>query len=275
MQLPYFYVILHKPSNKRYAGCKFGRFADPTTFMTSDGYQTSSKTVKALIQSDGLDSFKIDLIVTEDVVGNVHEYETSFLKINDCANDLMWINCHNNTIASFGTSEFESMMIKRHGVENIMHSLDYKKKAVTCAAKALTLIPKEERLSWEQRRQASNFKKYGASNLMQVASLREAVKKTWNERYDGHPMRDPSIKARASMKMRSQESQLSRKKTSKERYGVEHHTQRPENRKIVSEAKKRYWNERATTHQCRHCKKESRNPAMIARWHNDNCKQRR
>jgi hypothetical protein len=54
-QVPYFYIIHHKPSGKMYAGAKWGKDAHPDKFMKSSGYLTSSKKVEELIEKDGID----------------------------------------------------------------------------------------------------------------------------------------------------------------------------------------------------------------------------
>jgi bacillopeptidase F (M6 metalloprotease family) len=65
MKTPYFYIIKHKNTGRKYVGSKWAKDADTSTFMTESGYQTSSTTVWKLIEKDGLDSFEI-----EDIEGN-------------------------------------------------------------------------------------------------------------------------------------------------------------------------------------------------------------
>ena len=68
MKTPYFYIIKHKESGKRYVGSKWAKDADTETFMTDDGYKTSSVTVHELIEKDGLYSFEIEDIITEEEI---------------------------------------------------------------------------------------------------------------------------------------------------------------------------------------------------------------
>jgi hypothetical protein len=84
---PFFYVIEHIPSGKRYIGSKWSsdpaRLATPSQFMVEGGYQTSSKSVKELIKRDGLDSFAINEIVLESEItgfNSIFEYEIYRLK---------------------------------------------------------------------------------------------------------------------------------------------------------------------------------------------------
>lgn len=53
---PYFYNIQDTRNGMYYAGIKYGKDANPKTFMTEGGYQTSSKTIKKLIISFRLTS---------------------------------------------------------------------------------------------------------------------------------------------------------------------------------------------------------------------------
>lgn len=59
--------------------------------MTEDGYQTSSSDVKDLIASDGLDSFEIIELLLEDQIGDVYQFETTFLRSNKIASDKNWL----------------------------------------------------------------------------------------------------------------------------------------------------------------------------------------
>lgn len=97
---PFFYVIEHIPSSKLYMGSKWSkdpnRLANPALFMIEGGYLTSSNTVKNLIQSDGIDSFKIKEIVLESEVSNqyssIFKYEVARLKAVDAANNPLYLN---------------------------------------------------------------------------------------------------------------------------------------------------------------------------------------
>lgn len=97
MRQPYFYVIQHKRTGIKYAGCKWARDADPSRFMLPGGYTTSSKTVNLIIGSEGLASFKTLIIKTEEECGMpVYEYETRWLNDHQCAQSNEWFNRTNN-----------------------------------------------------------------------------------------------------------------------------------------------------------------------------------
>jgi hypothetical protein len=57
---PFFYIIKHTPSGKYYVGyCAKKRYCNSQKLMCEDGYKTSSKIVKDIIDKDGLGSFTI------------------------------------------------------------------------------------------------------------------------------------------------------------------------------------------------------------------------
>jgi hypothetical protein len=96
-RVPYFYIIKHLPSGEFYAGAKWGKDSNPNTFMTRSGYTTSSRKVNALIKTDGIESFEIVKILTEEDCGmGAYEYETNFLRENNCAGNTEWMNKNNN-----------------------------------------------------------------------------------------------------------------------------------------------------------------------------------
>ena len=80
MSKPYFYIIEHIKSGKYYAGVRFAKNCNKEELLQENGYYTSSKYVKELIESDGLESFKIRKIKEFDTAKEAMEYETRFLK---------------------------------------------------------------------------------------------------------------------------------------------------------------------------------------------------
>lgn len=109
--VPYFYIIHHLATGQYYAGAKYGKGANPETFMKPDGYHTSSLRVKELIESDGLDSFKVELIITEfDSSISAHEYETIFLQAWNISKNPKWLNKHNNN----GVNDLSKPKSKEH-----------------------------------------------------------------------------------------------------------------------------------------------------------------
>jgi hypothetical protein len=95
MGRPYFYIIRHKPTQKYYAGCKINSEADSSNLMKKDGYKTTSKIIKEIIENDGLESFEILKIKEFDSSEKTLLYETRFLvKVNAAENE-KFFNQHN------------------------------------------------------------------------------------------------------------------------------------------------------------------------------------
>ena len=130
MTRPYFYIIEHIKSGMRYAGSRWAKNCNPEELLQQTGYHTNSRKVKSVIEQEGLDSFKI---VSIEEMANPLEFETAFLRENQCSTSEHWFNCHNNNFLehghlSIGSEEFKSIMLKRYGCEHPMHKDEFKKK---------------------------------------------------------------------------------------------------------------------------------------------------
>lgn len=189
---PFFYIIQHVSTGMKYGGCKWSR-PDPNSFMTQNGYQTSSLKVKKLIEQDGVEGFKTLLIMTQTECGMpVYDYESTFLQANDIASREDWMNGHNNDgIIAFGSEEYKQMLMAKHGVT---HNLDI--------------------AGVREKRDATWMVKYGG-HPMKSPDVQMKAQATINERYGGHQMRNQKCKDKS-------------KKTTLARYGVEHTVQTEE-----------------------------------------------
>ena len=180
--VPYFYIIDHIASGKRYAGCRYAKGCNPVEFMTEGGYCTSSSTVSRIVKEEGLDAFVVVEIKTMDEVGDVYEYETKFLTENDCASSDVWLNAHNNAGMTFGTKEFKEKSkqtcLKNHGVEHPMQSEKIQKqKRQTC----LELYGTEHAIQSEvvkEKSRNTNLKRRGVEYSAQCAIVREKSRNT-------------------------------------------------------------------------------------------------
>ena len=71
--VPYFYVIEHVKTGKKYAGCRWSQKATkfsangchPAELLNKNGYLTSSKIVNSIIEEEGLEAFRIDIILEQ------------------------------------------------------------------------------------------------------------------------------------------------------------------------------------------------------------------
>jgi hypothetical protein len=99
---PYTYLVTHVPSGKRYYGARYKIGCHPSDLWVS--YFTSSKTIHALIASDKLDSFKIEVRRTFTSVAECRKWEYKVLhKLNVRQNE-NWFNKHAGGKEFYNTS---------------------------------------------------------------------------------------------------------------------------------------------------------------------------
>lgn len=244
--VPYFYIIEHTPSGKRYSGSKWAKGCHPDTFMVEGGYTTSSNIVNDLIKKDGIDSFNILLIETNFGFGmSAYEYETVFLQTHNIANDYNWLNQHNNDgfdTSTFGTEKFKSLMLDRYGVENCMQSKVIQNRVKETMLKRYGVECSLQNDTIKAKRDATWLEKYGgnpATDIDVIQSIKDtnlvrygtecslknidvAVKRdaTWLEKYGGNPLSNAAIR----MKIEN---------TNLEKYGVTHHTKTEEEKQNI------------------------------------------
>lgn len=124
----FFYVIRDKRNGMLYAGSKFSkRDSYPELFMQPHGYQTSSPTIKQIIDECGLDVFEV---VKLKLVNNAYDYETRFLRKVNAASNPKFYNAHNNEAPNFGSDLFEKRMIEIYGVKNVNYVPEIREKAI-------------------------------------------------------------------------------------------------------------------------------------------------
>lgn len=225
----YFYIIEHIASGKMYCGCKFGKDADPENFMTEHGYKTSSNKVKSIIKDYGLSAFRvISIIVADEHISDVYDYETTFLIENNIAQDSNWLNGHNNTLYPFGSKNFVSMMNKLYGVDHCMQ-LDWVKKkiqqtnieryGVSCILNTPENIQNKKDVCIERYGSINNIDKIKQTNLQRYGCeyqfQRNIVKEIIIERHGGMGNASPTIHEKC-------------KNTNIERYGVDNYFKNPE-----------------------------------------------
>ena len=242
---PYFYIIKHKDGWK-YAGAKWGRDADPSTFMqdTKGGYVTSSSYVKQYFNEPGV-LFSILEIIEEDELKipfgcqRIEEYERWFLKENDCKGSSEWMNKSNGSFKAIWTPELKELAtntkrkrygenleilvensrlrsLEKHGVEWTFDRPEVKEK---CKESMLLSTGYECSLSSPEVRAKARdtiMKLHGVDNNSKTEASKENTKKTFLEKYGvDHPM-----------KLKSQVQRTYSVK--KEKYGFEQPFQNPE-----------------------------------------------
>jgi hypothetical protein len=212
MAVPYFYIIKHKESGKKYAGAKWAKNANPDNFMTESGYQTSSNSIKRIIKEEGLSAFDVqEIIKLEDLqipfgCQTIDEYESWFLKENNCCGSKVWYNRVIN--ASIGSLDYYDNMINKYGVAHILSTKEGRSKYETTLFRKTgfkhALQNPDSMLRFEstcKERHGVNFpmqsekikkksidsiqKNFGKeyTNVMQVPAIREKARKTEIDTY--------------------------------------------------------------------------------------------
>lgn len=158
---PYFYVIQDNRNGMYYAGAKWAKDANPSNFMKPGGYETSSSTVKILIEQYGHDNFVIRKLRVFATAEKAQSYETRFLCIIDAKNNPKFYNGHNNDYLHSTNSKAFKDYLKSHGVENTFQIPEVKEKI-----------------------RRSNIKNFGVPYPMMSTAIQEKAKHTKKQRYN-------------------------------------------------------------------------------------------
>jgi hypothetical protein len=204
---PYFYIIKHKPTGKKYAGSRWAKGCHPDEFMKNTGYCTSSPIVKDLIKLNGLDAFEV---LTIELMDDPYTYETVFLQETDCAKSDEWLNTHNNVGASFGTKHFKAKaketfqnnlgvdnpsqsdlvkekkrktLIENFGVSQTMESPELRQKIINTNLQKYGVKFAISAKQVRQKSKQSYIKKYGVENPFQSTEVKEKIKEKYLKEY--------------------------------------------------------------------------------------------
>ena len=157
---PYFYIIEHIKTNKYYVGSKFGKNSNPKLLLKPNGYNTSSKTIRKIIEKEGLNSFKIRKIKIFDLPEEAYIYETRFLRKVKASSNKRFFNRHNNERRCPGTFDYEKYMMENYGVKNNMQSPELHKRFTE-----------------------KFFEKYGVINPSQIPEVKKKIENTMMKKY--------------------------------------------------------------------------------------------
>lgn len=199
---PYFYIIKHIPSGKKYAGCRYGKGCHPSELLQPNGYHTSSKSVKQLIESDGLDSFEIIEVIDQESIMipfgwcSIQDYETFFLSSNDCARNDNWINLHNNwTRPICGTPLYKELMLRKYGHDNVYKIKQIKDKIIKNNQLTYGVDYPSQSETVKNKIKETNLLKYGTDNVFKSDIIKDKIKETILLKYGvTHHMKLQSIK---------------------------------------------------------------------------------
>lgn len=124
---PYFYVIQDMRNGMYYAGAKWGKDANPKTFMVEGGYTTSSQIINAIIRQCGLHTFKIRRIKSFLTKEEAYRYETRFLQKINARKNSAFYNAHNND-GMFNPDMMVNYMYEKYGVAYYNQTDDARKR---------------------------------------------------------------------------------------------------------------------------------------------------
>lgn len=231
---PYFYIIEHVPSGLLYCGSETKNGCDHSKLLTKDGYKTSSKYVKELIEKTGLESFRIIQYIEFEQKLEATKYESDFQIQNKCAQSDKWLNKHNGG----GFTDWA----KNLGVSSAMQLPEIIERA-------------------KNSRKKTMLEKYGVTAPLQIQSIKEKSENTCLQKY--------GVKHSAQSDRMKEAS----KKTMLKKYGVDNYSKTDEAKQKNSQRIKILRQiERENPLTCPHCNYVSGNRGNMRRWHFENCK---
>lgn len=193
---PYFYIIQDTRNGMYYAGAKWGRDANPETFMTKGGYTTSSVVVNSIIKQYGIEVFSVKRLRYFQTVNETYDYETRFLKRVNAKDNPLFYNQHNNDhLFTFHDARYQQKMQDVYGVSHPLHSDEIRHKLnQTNLARygAPNVFNRDSSI-----RESVNHtivERYGVENISQLAETQEKIKQTsMDKRNVDHHLKDPCV----------------------------------------------------------------------------------
>lgn len=295
MRVPYFYIIKHINTNRFYVGSAWGKKVNPDQLLKEGGYMTSSSYVHKIIKEDGLKSFVIDTIITEEElqipfnnIRTVLEYETWFQNFHDCASSVKWINKRNNNFKNHNWPLYDVEVKKKHKeIMNAPETIEKKKKTSLLNHGVDHYSKTEEfKISMSQYwtdRDSNPYElcdKNKHREIMNDPLLWDQIRETQNLIYGGHPMQNDAVK------QKSIDTNISK-------YGVDNYTKTDDFRNQMSTNNPMYDRDIAIKHfsmaaatgkkisavlskindvTCPHCGKSGKGTGAMYQWHFDRCK---
>ena len=232
---PYFYIIQDTRNGMYYAGSKYSLSnTNPDTFMTEEGYKTSSNIVSTIIENYGLEVFVVRKLKIFNTKEEALHYETRFLRKVSARSNSMFYNRHNND-GYFDEISKEQIMMEIYGVDNYFKTDQFKEKH---REYCLENYGVEHHLMSEEiinKRVETNLEKYGHKNVWGVPEIRKRCEKTNLERYG------------AEHYAQTKEFKENLKNYYLKNYGVEHYVQTQESREFSFKRQENNYNREIVT----------------------------
>jgi hypothetical protein len=243
----YFYIIQEISTGLYYAGSKYGKDANPETFMIEGGYTTSSETINELISQYGLNNFIIRKIRTFETAEEAYDYETKFLQKVDARKNPKFYNAHNNDhIFSYHDKRYKEKMIEVYGVDDPNKSPEIVNRIKETNMRKLGVPWPMMSNKCKEKRKQTNKERYGVENVMFSSEIKEKMKQNNLQKYDVENVfqlecTKEKIKISLNEKygvehpMHSNEVKQKQKETNNERYGVDNVFQTEETKSKIKE----------------------------------------
>ncbi len=171
MSKPYFYIIEHIPSGKYYAGVRFAKNCNKNELLKEDGYQTSSKVVKDIINTEGLNSFKIRKIKEFNNKFDAMEYEVKFLQKVDAMHNDRFLNLNNAVSTTYNCKK----LLKHYNVDNVFQINWVKSKIKETTLKNHGKEYYTQTDEYKNRARETSLKKYGTTHHLKNKKQAEKV----------------------------------------------------------------------------------------------------
>lgn len=183
---PFTYTIIHIPSNVKYYGARYSKKCDPSELGKS--YFSSSKTLKRLIQEEGLSNFQFKVRRIFKTAEETLRWETKFLTRINAAESPMWFNKTNGAAGGHNRPGYK---LSEQSKQNMRKpkSPDHKAKLKEHLDKVRT-IPEwteERKQKLSERSSGEGNPNYGKSDHPGALYFKEQNKarvgKTWEDLY--------------------------------------------------------------------------------------------
>lgn len=218
---PYFYIIQNHINGMYYAGVRYAKTCHPMELLKEDGYQTSSETVKEIIEKLGLEVFVIRKIKTFKSKDEVLEYETRFLKKVNARKNPLFYNKSNNE----GYLEREEAVLLKYGTTSYSKTIEFSNRMERLSLERYGV--KHHLMAPEiiEKRINTLLERYGVDNFFKTDLYLEKTKETNLNKYGVE-----WYQSTEEVKQKSRNTQL-------EKYGYEHHNKTKEYKEFVRNEK--------------------------------------
>lgn len=267
---PYVYIIQHKDTGIKYVGAKWATDANPDNFMQQNGYQTSSKTIKDILDSTPGVVFSILDVIEESELQTpfgcqtVYEYESWYMAENNCRESTDWYNKIGFHTLSHGSDEFKQIMMEKYGVSNCSELPWVRIKAEnTTQGRYGYKYPLQDKIKLEEIKN-TRLERTGYEHALQDPVSMSKFKNT-NLLNLGveYPMQSEVVKNKSKLKIQ-------------QKYGEQYTniTQVPSIKKKMDESSEKSYNEKYGVKSvsniiwyCTQCDKNGKSLGNLGRWH--------